>query len=116
MSDQPGLQSDDGTKPFEIRSERIPGDRLCLWISGDIDSAERDLIVDELDGGPAPAEIFIELSEIGHVYSPGIAALIHACRILDGIDERVTLIDPPAQVIRMLEACKISDQFTVQLG
>jgi anti-anti-sigma factor len=105
----------EGSTPFEIRAERSPEGELRLWLAGDLDQAERDVIVAELDQGAAPAAITIDLTRVGFVGSAGLSALIHACRLLESANGLVTLVDPPANVINLLDTCQITHQFAIQL-
>ncbi len=106
----------DGAIPFELRAERAgDGGRMLVWLAGDIDEAERDLIVAELESGETPREIHIEMSQVGFMGSAGLSALIHACRQLEPVDQKVVLVDPSASVVTLLDTCGITPQFILQV-
>jgi anti-anti-sigma factor len=112
----PGSGPDPASDRFTMHAQRDEsGRRLSLWLTGEIDAAERDVIVAELDAGEPPTEITIEMSGVGYIGSAGLSALIHACRQLEPHDHKVVLLDPSAPVIRLLDTCRLTRQFTLQL-
>ena len=100
---------------FELRCERR-GDALSLWLSGDFDQAQRDAVIAALDEGDTPAQITIEMSQVGFMGSAGLSALIHACRMLQPQEGRVVLQDPAAPVVRLLDTCGLTHLFTIALS
>jgi anti-anti-sigma factor len=100
---------------FQLRRER-DGDVVRLWLAGDFDQAQRDTVIDALDEGPTPAEIVIEMSQVGFMGSAGLSTLIHACRMLQPDGGRVVLLDPAGPVIRLLDTCGLTHLFAIQLS
>ncbi len=115
MTDK-AIRPEAAPRRFTIRSERDErANRLCLWLTGEIDAAERGLIVAEMETGEPPKEISIEMSGVTFLGSAGLSALIHASRILEGRDQRVVLVNPTSQVIRLLDTCGLTRQFHIEL-
>ncbi len=101
---------------FALRVERDEcGRQLRLWVTGEIDAAERDAIVAELDAGSTPTGIVIDLSEVTFMGSAGLSALIHACRQLEPQGHKVVLLNPSTPVVRLLDTCGLTRQFALQL-
>jgi anti-sigma B factor antagonist len=105
-----------GASPvFQLRRER-EGDVVRLWLAGDFDQSQRDTVIDAMDDGETPAEIVIEMSQVGFMGSAGLSALIHACRILQPAGGRVVLLDPASPVVRLLDTCGLTHMFAIQLS
>ncbi len=54
------------------------------------------------------------MSRLGFLGSAGLSALIHACRQLESVGHRVILLDPPPTVVQLLDACGLTQQFSLQ--
>ncbi len=105
----------DASPVFQLRRER-QGDVVRLWLSGDFDQPQRDTVIDALDEGGTPAEIVIEMSQVGFLGSSGLSALIHACRLLQPAGGRVVLVEPPGAIVSLLDTCGLTDLFAIQLS
>ncbi len=104
----------DASPVFQLRRER-DGDVVRLWLAGDFDQSQRDTVIDALDQGETPAEIVIEMSQVGFMGSSGLSALIHACRLLQPAGGQVVLLDPASPVVRLLDTCGLTHLFTIQI-
>ena len=99
------------------RAERAGG-TLDIWVSGDLDHDERDAVIQLLDEHATAElhEVVFHLAEVRFVASAGLATLLYARRLVDAQGGRVTLIDPSANLIRLLDVSGVTGLFSIKLS
>lgn len=93
-------------------TEAREGDRLRLYVSGELDLTTRDDLINTvmgaLDGQPDGLDL--DLSGVGFCDSSGISGLLAVRRMSRGVGKRVVVVNPQQQVERSLAISGVLDE------
>ncbi len=103
---------------FSVLARR-DGRRLRVWISGDLDVANRDLVDSMLKAmvtasEDLPTEIRFDMGNVTFVDSSGVTVLLAARKMVRDVDGQVIVIRPPPMLSRLLEITALTEQFTLE--
>ena len=103
---------------FSVLARR-DGSRLRLWISGDLDLANRELVDAMLKAmistsDELPAELRFDMGNVTFIDSAGLTILLAARKIIRDVDGKMVVIRPPPQLSRLLESAALTEEFTLE--
>jgi anti-anti-sigma factor len=112
------------TSPEQFPSQfsvlaRRDGSRLRLWISGDLDAVNRDLVDAMLKAmitasDELPTEVRFNMGNVTFVDSTGLTVLLAARKIIRDVDGQVIVVRPPPMLSRLLEITALTEHFTLE--
>lgn len=99
---------------LEVLLETAPasvGAAVLVRLSGDLDVAMAHEVQEALlRAGDGNASVVVDLSDVTFLDCCGLGALVHARLALGG---RLTLYEPSAAVLRLLDLCELRDTFVI---
>jgi anti-anti-sigma factor len=85
-----------------------------IALAGDLDLAGGDHLEAMVEPWIQPgARVELEVHLLGFVDSSGLAALLAIARRMEEADGHLVLVDPSAQLLRLLDLTRTRDQFSI---